>query len=44
MASGRQWMQITLWSAAVVAIALATAAYFRPGFVVDLTNQILLCC
>jgi hypothetical protein len=39
----RPWVRIALWSGAAVAVALATAAYFRPEFVVDLANRIMLC-
>ena len=39
----KPWVRIACWFGAVTAIALATAAYFRPDFVVDLANQIMLC-
>ena len=39
----RPWMRIALWTGGVVAVAVAAAAYFRPEFVIDLANQIMLC-
>lgn len=39
----KPWMRIAIWSSGVLTIALATAAYFRPEFVVDLANRIMLC-
>jgi hypothetical protein len=35
--------RIALWLGAGLALALAAAAYFRPEFVVDLANRIVLC-
>ena len=39
----RPWVRVALWSGAALALALAAAAYFRPEFVVDLANRIVLC-
>jgi hypothetical protein len=39
----RSLVRIALWSGAAIAVALAAVAYFRPEFVVDLANQVMLC-
>ena len=39
----RPWMRIALWTCGGAAVAVAAAAYFRPEFVIDLANQIMLC-
>ncbi len=43
MDPARPWVRVALWSGAVVAIALAAAAYLRPAFVVDMANWVMLC-
>ena len=35
--------RLLLWIAAAALTTLAFVAYLRPGFLVDLANQILLC-
>jgi hypothetical protein len=35
--------RIAVWTAAFAVLALAFAAYLRPGFMLDLANRIYLC-
>jgi hypothetical protein len=35
--------RLLLWAAAAALMTLVFVAYLRPGFLVDLANQILLC-
>jgi len=43
MDATRLRVRVALWSGAIAAIALAAAAYFRPAFVVDMANWVMLC-
>ena len=37
------WMRIGLLMLGLFALGLATAAYLRPEFIIDLGNRIMLC-